>query len=107
MAGFDIERFVTLSNRVDTSDLDWDEVINQKITTAGTVYRFFAAVKPFTYMVMSGVFDRHPGLRIVAAEVNCGWLPFWAQTMDQNLDVRSGLAGTPSQAGGGKTIDDS
>jgi uncharacterized protein len=28
----------------------------------------------------------------VAAEVNCGWLPFWAQTMDQNLDVRSGLA---------------
>jgi predicted TIM-barrel fold metal-dependent hydrolase len=60
--------------------------------TFGTVYRFFAAVRPFTYMVMGGVFDRHPGLRIVGAEVNCGWLPFWAQTMDQNLDVRSGLA---------------
>ena len=27
----------------------------------GTVYRFFAAVRPFTYMVMGGVFDRHPG----------------------------------------------
>ena len=28
---------------------------------------------------------------IVAAEVNCGWLPFWAQTMEQNLDIRAGL----------------
>ena len=70
-------------------DADWDELINQKITTAGTVYRFFAAVKPFTYMVMSGVFARHPALKIVAAEVNCGWLPFWAQTMEQNFDIRS------------------
>ena len=31
--------------------------------TAGTVYRFFAAVRPFTYMVFGGVFDRHPALR--------------------------------------------
>jgi predicted TIM-barrel fold metal-dependent hydrolase len=74
------------------SEADYDELLEQKITTAGTVYRFFAAVRPFTYMVIGGVFDRHPELRIVAAEVNCGWLPFWAQTMDQNLDVRSGLA---------------
>lgn len=71
------------------ADTDWDELVNQKITTAGTVYRFFAAVKPFTYMVMSGVFARHPQLKIVGAEVNFGWLPFWAQTMEQNFDVRS------------------
>jgi predicted TIM-barrel fold metal-dependent hydrolase len=71
------------------ADTDWDELVNQKITTAGTVYRFFAAVKPFTYMVMSGVFARHPELKIVGAEVNFGWLPFWAQTMEQNFDVRS------------------
>ena len=38
-----------------------------------------------------GVFDRHPTLRVVAAEVNCGWLPFWAQTMEQNLDIRADL----------------
>jgi predicted TIM-barrel fold metal-dependent hydrolase len=71
------------------SDTDWDELINQKITTAGTVYRFFSAVKPFTYMVMSGVFARHPELKFVGAEVNFGWLPFWAQTMEQNFDIRS------------------
>jgi predicted TIM-barrel fold metal-dependent hydrolase len=71
------------------SEADWDELVEQKITTAGTVYRFFAAVKPFTYMVLGGVFAKHPDLRIVAAEVNFGWLPFWAQTMEQNVDVRT------------------
>jgi predicted TIM-barrel fold metal-dependent hydrolase len=73
------------------SDADYDELVEQKITAAGTAYRFFSAVRPFTYMVMGGVFDRHPELRIIAAEVNCGWLPFWAQTVEQNLDIRAGL----------------
>ena len=71
------------------NEADYDEVMQQKITTAGTVYRFFAAVRPFTYMAMSDVFVKHPNLKIVAAEVNFGWLPFWAQTMEQNFDVRS------------------
>lgn len=73
------------------SEADYDELVEQKLTAAGTAYRFFSAVRPFTYMVMGGVFDRHPGLRIIAAEVNCGWLPFWAQTVVQNLDIRAAL----------------
>jgi predicted TIM-barrel fold metal-dependent hydrolase len=71
------------------AEADWDELVEQKITAAGTVYRFFAAVKPFTYMTLGGVFTKHPDLKIVAAEVNFGWLPFWAQTMEQNVDVRT------------------
>ena len=74
------------------SEADYDELIEQKISTAGTVYRFFSAVRPFTYMAMAGVFDRHPGLKFIGAEVNCGWLPFWAQTMEQNLDIRAGIS---------------
>ncbi|TML14068.1 MAG: hypothetical protein E6G39_08930, partial [Actinobacteria bacterium] len=31
----------------------------------------------------------HPGLKFVGAEVNFAWLPFWAQTMEQNFDIRS------------------
>jgi predicted TIM-barrel fold metal-dependent hydrolase len=62
---------------------DWDELVNQKIGVAGTVHRFFSATRPFSYMVYGGVFERFPRLRVVAAEVNCSWLPFWAQTMDQ------------------------
>jgi predicted TIM-barrel fold metal-dependent hydrolase len=71
------------------NESDWDELVNQKVTTAGTVWRFFAAVKPFTYMVYAGVFARHPQLKIVGAEVNFGWIPFWAMTMEQNFDIRS------------------
>ena len=72
-------------------EADWDELVAQNITAGGTVYRFFSAIRPFTYMVLGGVFARHPNLKIVAAEVNFGWLPFWAQTMEQNVDVRSAM----------------
>ena len=73
------------------ADADWDELVAQNITAGGTVYRFFSAVRPFTYMVLGGTFERHPALKIIAAEVNFGWLPFWAQTMEQNVDVRSAM----------------
>ena len=76
------------------SEADWAELSNLEVTAAGTVYRFFSAARPFTYMVFGGVFDRHPDLRIIGAEVNFGWLPFWAQTMEQNFDVRSGMGDT-------------
>lgn len=71
---------------------DRNELIGMQITVAGTVTRFFSAVDHFTYMVLGGVFDRHPKLKIVAGEVNCGWLPFWLQTMEQNFTVRSELS---------------
>jgi predicted TIM-barrel fold metal-dependent hydrolase len=49
---------------------------------AGIAIRFFSAIEPFTLMIMTGVFQRHPRLKIVDAEVNCGWVPFWRETMD-------------------------
>jgi predicted TIM-barrel fold metal-dependent hydrolase len=74
------------------AEADWDELIEQNITAGGTVYRFFSAIRPFTYMILGGVFARHPALQVVAAEVNFGWIPFWAQTMEQNVTVRSAFA---------------
>jgi len=80
------------------SEADWAELVNLQVTTAGTVYRFFSAVRPFTYMVFGGVFARHPALKLVAAEVNFGWLPFWAQTMEQNFEIRGDLDDDSMQA---------
>ena len=74
-------------------DQDWDELVAQNVSMAGTVVRFFAGVRPLTYMVFDGVFDRNPGLRVIAAEVNFGWVPFWAQTMDQQYDVGRAMHG--------------
>lgn len=67
---------------------DWDGISDMKVTAGGTVWRFFSAIRHFTYLVYGGVFERHPNLKIVAAEVGFGWLPFWIQTMEQNFDVR-------------------
>jgi predicted TIM-barrel fold metal-dependent hydrolase len=83
------------------TEQDWDGGRNQ-FTAAGTVYRFFAGVRPLTYMIFGGVFDRHPTLKIVGAELNCSWVPFWAQTMDQQLETQKtmhqlGLRQLPSQ----------
>jgi predicted TIM-barrel fold metal-dependent hydrolase len=85
-------------------EADWDGIVDLKISAGGTVWRFFSATRIFTYLVYSGVFDRHPNLKIVAAEVNFGWLPFWLQTMDQNFVVRSELHDA-TIAGGSRPVD--
>ncbi|HEY8526691.1 MAG TPA: amidohydrolase family protein [Acidimicrobiales bacterium] len=74
-------------------DADWDELVEQNVSVAGIVNRFFSGVRPLTYLIFDGVFDRNPNLKIVAAEVNCGWVPFWAQTMDHTLATEGAWAG--------------
>lgn len=65
------------------------------INVAGSVIRFFAGVEPLTMMIFSGIFERHPGLKIVDAEVNFGWIPFWRETMEHCWEVQKGWANFP------------
>ena len=67
---------------------DWDRLDGDKVSIGGIVTRYFSAVGPFSYMIFSGVFERYPRLRIVNAEVDCGWVPFWVQTMDHHWDIQ-------------------
>ncbi|MGH7056115.1 MAG: amidohydrolase family protein [Stellaceae bacterium] len=39
--------------------------------------------KSFSVLIFSGVLDRFPGLQIVSAENNCGWIPYYLQRMDR------------------------
>jgi uncharacterized protein len=53
-------------------------------------------------LIFTGVFDRHPDLRVVLAESECGWLPFVLQQWDYYFDRFSkvedfGLKRKPSQ----------
>ncbi len=73
-------------------DQDWDELVEQQVSVPGIASRFFCAVRPLTYMIFAGIFQRHPRLRIVAAEVNFGWMPFWMQTMDQEWETQKAWA---------------
>ena len=53
------------------------------MAVAGTVIRYFAGVTPLTSFIFSGMFERHPKLKVLEAEVNFGWAPYWMFQMDQ------------------------
>jgi predicted TIM-barrel fold metal-dependent hydrolase len=72
-------------------EADWDNVANNNFSAAGTVHRFLSSTRLLTYLTFSGVFERYPTLRIVAGEVNFGWLPFWAQTVDEQFHNQSAM----------------
>lgn len=71
-----------------SKDPAYDDFAKEVVLVAGIIERFFAAVRPFTYMLFGNVFTRHPKLKIVAAEVNCGWMPFWLEMMDQQAELQ-------------------
>ena len=53
-------------------------------------------------MIFAGIFDRFPGLEVVIAEVDCGWLPYVKEQIDNTyarLEPRSrfGLSALPSR----------
>jgi len=49
----------------------------------GTIH-FYDAPKRMLELIFSGVFDRFPGLRFVLAEVDVGWMPYFAEQADDN-----------------------
>lgn len=44
--------------------------------------RFYDAPKRILQFIWSGVFDRVPDLRVVMAEVDCGWVPYLTEQVD-------------------------
>jgi len=50
---------------------------------AGTgSHRFSGAAEPLMQMILAGVFDRIPELKVVFAEVDCGWVPYFKEQID-------------------------
>ncbi|MDR2857237.1 MAG: amidohydrolase [Novosphingobium sp.] len=83
------------SGGIDTSSKTNFQFKVPGVNVAGTVIRFFSGVEPLTMMIFTGVFNRHPGLRIMDAEVNFGWIPYWKQQMDQSFEQQKGWARFP------------
>jgi uncharacterized protein len=53
-------------------------------TLPGTVH-FYDAPQRMLQFIFAGVLDRFPGLTIVMTEVDCGWLPYFAEQADDNF----------------------
>ena len=47
--------------------------------------RIFDIPNRMLELIFAGVFDRFPGLQMVAAEVDCGWLPYVKEQIDNNF----------------------
>ena len=45
---------------------------------------FYDAPSRMLEWAFSGVLDRHQSLRIILAEVDCGWMPYFAEQADDN-----------------------
>jgi len=50
-------------------------------------------------MILSGVFERHPRLKVVLAEFECGWIPFFLEDLDRKFGRgrELGLSKLPSE----------
>jgi predicted TIM-barrel fold metal-dependent hydrolase len=46
--------------------------------------RFFDAPNRIVQMIFAGVFDRFPDPDVVVAEVDCGWVPYFKEQIDNN-----------------------
>jgi predicted TIM-barrel fold metal-dependent hydrolase len=46
--------------------------------------RFFDAPNRIVQMIFAGIFDRFPDLAVVVAEVDCGWVPYFKEQIDNN-----------------------
>jgi predicted TIM-barrel fold metal-dependent hydrolase len=46
------------------------------------------AMNAMTEMILSGVFERFPRLKMVLAEFEIGWIPFWLEDLDRKFDRR-------------------
>jgi len=47
--------------------------------------RFFDAPNRIVQLIFAGVFDRFPALPVVVAEVDCGWVPYFKEQIDNNF----------------------
>ena len=67
------------------------------VGSVNIVMGYFAAIEPLTQMIYTGLFDRFPTLKFVHAEVDWGWVPFWAEIMDQVVRQHGYWADWPMQ----------
>jgi predicted TIM-barrel fold metal-dependent hydrolase len=64
--------------------------------------RFFDVPNRIVQMIFSGMFDRFPELQLVCAEVDCGWVPYFKEQVDNNFrrlytPGTSAVTGLPSE----------
>ena len=55
-----------------------------KLALGGTLL-FIGNARVVANVIASGMFDRHPGLKMVSVESGCGWVPFILEALDYEM----------------------
>jgi predicted TIM-barrel fold metal-dependent hydrolase len=66
--------------------VDWDSSAKKRTIAAGINSQ--EVEKTFATLILSGVLERFPRLRVVSAELNCGWLPYFLRRLDERFEAR-------------------
>lgn len=67
--------------------VDWDSNAKKRFI-AGAI-NSHEAEATFATLILSGVLERFPGLKVVAAELNCGWLAYFLARIDGHAATRA------------------
>ena len=80
----------------------WDShADNTKLAIGGTLL-FIGNARVVTNVILAGIFDRHPDLKMVSVESGVGWIPFILETLDYEMSENAprelaALAKPPSE----------
>jgi predicted TIM-barrel fold metal-dependent hydrolase len=66
--------------------VDWDSNAKKRTIAAGI--NSHEVESTFATLIMSGVLERFPRLKVVSAELNCGWLPYFLRRLDERFETR-------------------
>ncbi|HEU0169314.1 MAG TPA: amidohydrolase family protein [Chloroflexota bacterium] len=65
------------------------------LSASSTVKSYFSSIEHLTDMILTGVFQRHPKLKFLHAEVNIGWAAYWMQQMHLTVNRHRMRESTP------------
>lgn len=66
--------------------VDWDSDAKKRAVAMGI--NSHEVERTFSTLILCGVLERYPGLKVVSAELNCGWLPYFLRRIDERFQAR-------------------
>jgi predicted TIM-barrel fold metal-dependent hydrolase len=67
--------------------VDWDSTAKKR-TVAAAINSHEVEIT-FATLILSGVLERFPRLKVISAELNCGWIPYFLDRMDKREESRA------------------
>jgi predicted TIM-barrel fold metal-dependent hydrolase len=93
-AAQDLGMPLSLHEFAGTRWVDWDSNAKKRLV-AGAI-NSHEVEATFATLILSGVLERFPRLKVVSAELNCGWLAYFLRRMDERFASRgTRLHGSP------------